>query len=321
MNRALAFSLRRYFPLPLAGSAKVTDLRSETFASSGQKLNVMKLQYVNKSLNPGEGTIVCGILNLTPDSFSDGGIYYDRKKAVDRIKQMIDEGAGMIDIGGESSRPGAMPVPLEEERRRVLPVLEEIAGKIDVPVSIDTCKSRIAREALQTGADIVNDITSLRGDPDMGNVIAESGAGLILMHMQGKPRNMQENPYYKDVVSDIIEFLRDAVGRAASFGINTEKTIVDPGIGFGKRTEHNLEIIKRLPEMKSLGRPVLIGVSRKSVIGNVLNLSVNERIEGTAALVACVILKGADIVRVHDVKQMYRVARMVNAVKKGIEYA
>jgi dihydropteroate synthase len=276
---------------------------------------------VNKSLNIGEGTVICGILNLTPDSFSDDGIYYDRKKAVDRVKQMADEGAGMIDIGGESSRPGAVPVPLEEERKRILPVLEEIAGKIDIPVSIDTYKSVIAGEALQTGADIVNDITSLQGDPDMGNVIAESGAGIILMHMQGKPHNMQENPYYKDVVSDIIEFLKDAVGRAGSFGISTEKIIVDPGIGFGKRTEHNLEIIKKLAEMKSLGRPILIGVSRKSVIGNVLNLPVNERIEGTEALVACAILKGADIVRVHDVKQMYRVSRMVDAVKKGIEYA
>lgn len=283
--------------------------------------NRLKLQYVNKSLNIGEGTVICGILNLTPDSFSDDGIYYDRKKAVDRVKQMADEGAGMIDIGGESSRPGAVPVSLEEERKRILPVLEEIAGKIDIPVSIDTYKSIIAREALQTGADIVNDITSLQGDPDMGNVIAESGAGIILMHMQGKPHNMQENPYYKDVVSDIIEFLKDAVGRAGSFGISTEKIIVDPGIGFGKRTEHNLEIIKKLAEMKSLGRPILIGVSRKSIIGNVLNLPVNERIEGTEALVACAILKGADIVRVHDVKQMYRVSRMVDAVKKGIEYA
>ncbi len=281
----------------------------------------MKLQYVNKSLNIGEGTVVCGILNLTPDSFSDDGIYCDRKKAVDRVKQMADEGAGMIDIGGESSRPGAVPVPLEEERKRILPVLEEIAGKIDIPISIDTYKSIIAGEALQTGADIVNDITSLQGDPDMGNVIAESGAGIILMHMQGKPHNMQENPYYKDVVSDIIEFLKDAVWRAGSFGISTEKIIVDPGIGFGKRTEHNLEIIKKLAEMKSLGRPILIGVSRKSIIGNVLNLPVNERIEGTEALVACAILKGADIVRVHDVKQMYRVSRMVDAVKKGIEYA
>ncbi len=272
-------------------------------------------------LKPGGGTVICGILNLTPDSFSDGGLYLDKRSAVDRAREMVDEGADMLDVGGESSRPGVSPVSVDEERRRVMPVLEEIAGKIGIPVSIDTCKSEIAREALEAGADIVNDITALDGDPDMGSVAAESGAGIVLMHMQGKPRTMQENPQYGDVVSDVIGFLSGVVEKAVSAGVSRERIIVDPGIGFGKKTEHNLEIIKRLSEFKALGQPILIGVSRKSVIGNVLNLPVDERLEGTAALVACAIWNGADVVRVHDVRYMRRVARMVDAVKKGISWS
>jgi dihydropteroate synthase len=265
----------------------------------------------------GGKTVICGILNLTPDSFSDGGLYMDKRRAVDRARRMVDEGADMIDLGGESSRPGASSVSVDEERRRVMPVLKEITGKIGIPVSIDTCKSEIAREALGAGADIVNDITALGGDPDMVNVVAESGAGIVLMHMQGKPRTMQKNPQYEDVVSDISRFLGSAVEKAVSAGVSRDRIIVDPGIGFGKKTEHNLEIIRRLSEFRVLGQPILIGVSRKSVVGNVLNLPVDERLEGTAALVACAIWNGADIVRVHDVKYMRRVARMVDAVKNG----
>ncbi len=266
-------------------------------------------------------TVICGILNLTPDSFSDGGLYLDKQSAVDRAREMVDEGADMLDVGGESSRPGVSPVSVDEERRRVMPVLKEIAGKVGVSVSIDTCKSEIAREALEAGADIVNDITALDGDPDMGRVVAENGAGIVLMHMQGKPRTMQKNPQYRDVVSDISGFLSGAVEKAVSAGVSRERIIVDPGIGFGKKTEHNLEIIKRLSEFRALGQPILIGVSRKSVIGNVLNLPVDERLEGTAALVACAIWNGADMVRVHDVRYMRRVARMVDAVKKGISWS
>ena len=269
----------------------------------------------------GEGTVICGVLNLTPDSFSDGGLYTDKQKAIDRAYQMVDEGAGIIDIGGESTRPGALPVSVDEERRRIMPVLGKIVGKLNVPISVDTCKSQVAREALEVGVDIINDITSLGEDPDMASVVAESGAGIILMHMLGRPRTMQENPQYGDVVSEITEFLSAAIDKAVSSGISREKMVVDPVIGFGKRTEHNLEIIKRLCELRSLARPILIGVSRKSVIGNVLNLPVDERLEGTAALVACAIWNGANIVRVHDVKYMGRVARMADAVKKGISYA
>jgi len=280
-----------------------------------------KWQCRSKYLELERETVVCGVLNLTPDSFSDGGLYTDKQKAVDRVRQMVDEGAGMIDIGGESSRPGALPVPVGEERGRIIPVLEKLVHELNVPISVDTYKSQIAREALEMGVDIINDITSLSEDPDMASVVAESGAGIILMHMLGRPRNMQENPQYGDVVSEIKQFLSGVIDKAVSSGISREKIVVDPGIGFGKRTEHNLEIVKRLSELKSLGRPILIGVSRKSVIGNVLNLDVDERLEGTAALVACAIGNGANIVRVHDVKYMWRVARMVDAVKKGISYA
>lgn len=281
----------------------------------------LKWQCRSKHLELERETVVCGVLNLTPDSFSDGGLYTDKQKAVDRVRQMVDEGAGMIDIGGESSRPGALPVPVDEERGRIMPVLEKLVGELNVPISVDTCKSQIAREALEMGVDIINDISSLHEDPDMAYVVAESGAGIILMHMLGRPRNMQENPQYGDVVSEIKRFLSGVIDKAVSSGISREKIVVDPGIGFGKRTEHNLEIVKRLSELKSLGRPILIGASRKSVIGNVLSLDVDERLEGTAALVACAIGNGANIVRVHDVKYMWRIARMVDAVEKGISYA
>lgn len=281
----------------------------------------LKWQCRSKHLELERETVVCGVLNLTPDSFSDGGLYTDKQKAVDRVRQMVDEGAGMIDIGGESSRPGALPVPVDEERGRIMPVLEKLVDELNVPISVDTCKSQIAREALEMGVDIINDISSLHEDPDMAYVVAESGAGIILMHMLGRPRNMQENPQYGDVVSEIKRFLSGVIDKAVSSGISREKIVVDPGIGFGKRTEHNLEIVKRLSELKSLGRPILIGASRKSVIGNVLSLDVDERLEGTAALVACAIGNGANIVRVHDVKYMWRIARMVDAVEKGISYA
>ena len=274
----------------------------------------MKWQCRTKSLYLGERTVICGILNLTPDSFSDGGLYTDKQKAVDRVKQMVDEGAGMVDIGGESARPGSASVSVDEERRRVMPVLSALAG-VHIPISLDTWKSQIAREGLEAGVEVINDITGGCGDPEMGYVVAESGAGVILMHMLGEPRTMQENPQYGDVVSEIAGFLSQAIDRAVSAGVSREKIVVDPGIGFGKKTEHNLEIIRRLSEFETLNQPIFIGVSRKSVVGDILNLPVGERLEGTAALVACSILNGASLVRVHDVKYMRRVARMVDAVK------
>lgn len=274
-----------------------------------------------KLLELGEKTVVCGILNITPDSFFDGGLYNNKRKAIERARQLVHEGAEMLDIGGASSRPGADPVAADEERKRIMPVLEALVDEVDILISVDTYRSQIAKEALEIGVDIINDITSLGEDPDMAYVVAESGAGMVLMHMQGSPSTMQKNPKYDDVIAEISSFLQEAFNTATASGIDKDKIAIDPGIGFGKRPEHNLEIIRRLSELRDLGQPIFIGVSRKSIIGDVLNLPLDERIEGTAALVACSIMNGANIVRVHDVKYMSRVARMADAIRKGISYA
>ena len=269
----------------------------------------------------GERTLLMGILNVTPDSFSEPGLFLDKNKAIEHARLMVDQGADIIDIGGESTRPGAEPVAADEEKRRVIPVIEALAGQLNVPISIDTSKADVAAAALEAGAAIVNDVTALAGDPAMASVCAESDAGLILMHMRGKPRTMQDNPLYTDLISEITGFLSERIGVAVNAGVAREKILVDPGIGFGKTPGHNLEIIKRLAELKSLGSPLVLGVSRKSTIGMVLGgLPVDERLEGTAAAVAIGILNGADIVRVHDVEVMARVARMTDAIIKGDDW-
>lgn len=266
------------------------------------------------TLRLGGKTLIMGILNVTPDSFADGGRYNRIDSALQKAEKMAEEGADIIDIGGESTRPGAKPVPLKEEIRRTIPVIKRLVKRIDLPISIDTNKSQVAREALNSGASLVNDISALRVDKKMAGVASRYKVPLVLMHMQGRPRNMQKNPQYKDVVGEIISFLRERMGFAKEEGIDEERIIVDPGIGFGKKTEHNLEIFHRLSEFKSLGRPILVGPSRKSVIGNVLGLPIEERLEGTAATVAASILNGADMVRVHDVKEMKRVVDMTDAI-------
>lgn len=266
------------------------------------------------TLRLGERTLIMGILNVTPDSFADGGRYNRIDSALQKAERMAEEGADIIDVGGESTRPGARLVPLKEETRRTIPVIKELVRKINLPISIDTYKSRVAREALDSGASLVNDTSALRMDKKMVGVVSRYKAPLVLMHMQGRPRNMQKNPRYGDVVGEIISFLRKRIAFAKEEGIDEEGIIIDPGIGFGKKTEHSLEIFNRLSEFKSLGRPILVGPSRKSVIGNVLNLPVEERLEGTAATVAASILNGADIIRVHDVKEMKRVVNMTDAI-------
>jgi len=258
-----------------------------------------------------------GILNVTPDSFSDGGVYSSVDAAVRRAKEMVAEGADIIDIGGESSRPGAEPAPLEEELSRIVPVIHQLAREVDAPISIDTYKARVALPAIESGAHIVNDISALNFDPEMATVVSEMGIPVILMHMKGTPRDMQINPTYRALIPEIIQYLRDNIEKALDAGIPEEKIIIDPGIGFGKTVEHNLEILRRLREFRVLSRPILIGTSRKSFIGKILNLPVEDRIEGTAATVACSIMNGADIVRVHDVKQIYRVTRMTDAICRG----
>jgi dihydropteroate synthase len=258
-----------------------------------------------------------GIVNVTPDSFSDGGAFFDRPAAVERALQMVEEGADIIDIGGESTRPGAGDVPATEELERVVPVIEAIAAATSVAISVDTSKAIVAKAALDAGAAIVNDVSALRFDPGMAGVVASFRAGVVLMHMQGSPRTMQSNPTYSDVVEDVAAELSGWAGGAREAGIAKEQIVVDPGIGFGKNREHNLLLLKHLDRLAGLGYPVLIGASRKSFIGATLDLPVGERVEGTAAVVAWAAAHGAAIVRVHDVTHMLRVVRMIEAIKKA----
>ena len=267
-----------------------------------------------KSFTLGLHTHVMGILNVTPDSFSDGGCYLDVERAVAHAKLMVAEGATLIDIGGESSRPGASAVSISEELARILPVIRAIVDTVDVLLSVDTHKAEVARHALEAGAHLINDITALRGDTAMAAVVSELEAGLILMHMKGTPRTMQQAPQYDDVVSEICDSLQTSIKAAESEGINADRIIIDPGIGFGKTIEHNLEILKRLTEFRDLHKPLLIGTSRKSFIGNILGLPVTERVEGTTATTCWAIIHGADIVRVHDVKANVRAAQMTDVL-------
>ena len=257
-----------------------------------------------------------GVLNITPDSFSDGGRFLKTDDAIRRAEALAEEGADLIDIGGESSRPGSKPVPVEEEIRRVVPVIEQIANRLTVPISIDTTKAAVARQALAAGARIINDISALRFDPEMARLAAREAVPVVLTHMQGTPNDMQAHPVYADVVREITEFFETRVRFAEQAGITRERIVLDPGIGFGKTTDHNLEILARLDEFRTVGCPLLIGPSRKSFIGRVLSLPVEERLEGTAAAVAVGILNGASIIRVHDVRAMARVARMVEAIER-----
>lgn len=261
-------------------------------------------------------THLIGVLNVTPDSFSDGGKFLSPKKAIEHALMMAGEGADVIDVGGESTRPGSEQVSVEEELRRVLPVIEEVTKEIDIPVSIDTYKSEVARRALDAGAGMINDISALRFDPEMGKVASEYDVPVVLMHIKGTPKNMQDNPSYTDVIQEISDYLNESIKMAKISGIADDKIIVDPGIGFGKRVEHNLEILKNLKKLTHLGKPILLGVSRKSFIGKVLDLPTEERLEGSLAALTVAISNGANILRVHDVKESKRVAQMVDTILK-----
>jgi dihydropteroate synthase len=259
-------------------------------------------------------TYLMGILNVTPDSFSDGGAFFDQTDAILHAFQMVKDGADIIDVGGESTRPGAEHVTMEEETKRVVPVIQKLRQRTKIPISVDTYKAKAAAEALKAGANIVNDITGLHADPEIAEVIARAGASVVVMHMKGTPKDMQINPVYDDLVGEVYGYLAGAVEMARSKGIN--QIMVDPGIGFGKTADHNLELINRLSEFRKLGVPVLIGVSRKSFIGKILDTPVESRLEGTAAAVTASILRGADIVRVHDVREMRRVAMVADAIRR-----
>lgn len=257
-----------------------------------------------------------GIINVTPDSFSDGGLFFDPDKAVEYGLKLEADGADIIDIGGESTRPGSLPVSAEDEIRRVIPVIKGLAAHVKIPISIDTYRSEVAELAVKAGASIINDISALRFDPDMVNVAREYNTTVVLMHMLGTPQDMQRNPSYSDVIHEVYDFLRERIEYTEKNGITPDKIVIDPGVGFGKRLIHNLTIIRHLDVFKSLQCPVLIGPSRKSFIGEILNVPVGDRVYGTAAVVALSINKGADIIRIHDVKAMKQVAKMTNAILK-----
>ncbi|RKY40856.1 MAG: dihydropteroate synthase [Candidatus Makaraimicrobium thalassicum] len=296
----------------MSGNSLVLRSRSRTTGRSLKVRNNIPLK--DYTLPVGERTCVMGILNVTPDSFSDGGRYLDPSRAVERAKQMAEEGADIIDIGGESSRPGSERVAPEEELERVMPVIRALRGIIGVPLSIDTYKSKVAAQALAEGVSVVNDITALRGDADMARTIAASGAGVILMHMKGDPKNMQDAPFYDDVMDEISSYLSESIALAVEAGVDPERIIIDPGIGFGKTTEHNLVILRELSRLKQLGKPVLIGTSRKAVIGTITGKEVGGRLSGTAASFTAAIINGADIIRVHDVDQMRDVTCVADAI-------
>lgn len=259
-------------------------------------------------------THIMGVLNVTPDSFSDGGKFFDVDHAVTHAKQLVVDGAGSIDIGGVSSRPGSQQVSIEEELRRVLPVVERLSQEVSVPISIDTYSPEVAKQCLQRGATFVNDITGLRNH-EMVEIVAAYKVPVCIMHMQGMPQNMQNNPTYTDVVHDIIAFFEDRIAAAKQGGIKDEQIILDPGIGFGKTVEHNLQILKRLNEMTALGYPVLVGTSRKSFIGVISDLPVGQRLEGTIASSVVGIMNGARMIRVHDVKACKRAVEIVDAIR------
>jgi len=277
----------------------------------------MKLAWRGYSLDFSKKTHIMGILNVTPDSFSDGGLYLEKSHAVERVLRMVSEGADIIDIGGQSTRPGSEPVSADEELGRTIPVIEAVAGEVDVPVSIDTYRADVARAALGAGASMVNDISGLRFDPGMPSVVSEHGVPVVLMHIKGTPRDMQQTPAYEALVPEIMDYLRESIRIAGDAGIGKDMVVIDPGIGFGKTFDHNLEVINRLHEFALLEKPVLVGPSRKAFIGSVLgDIPPSERIFGTAATVTAAVLKGANIVRVHDVREMAMVVRVADAVKR-----
>ncbi len=262
-------------------------------------------------------TWIVGVLNVTPDSFSDGGRFLDVGAAVDHAIRMAEEGADILELGGESSRPGAVAVPPDEERRRVLPVLRRLRANLAIPLAVDTYKPEVAKAALEEGAEIINDIYGLRGEGRLAEVIARAGAGLVIMHMMGTPRDMQIDPHYDDVVDEVLAFLRDCVARAEGSGVDPEAIIVDPGLGFGKRLADNLALLRHLSQFHRLGKPIMVGPSRKSFIGKVLELPVEERQHGTAACVAAAVWQGAAFVRVHDVRPAAQLVKMLDAIRRA----
>jgi len=262
----------------------------------------------------GQRTWIMGILNVTPDSFSDGGLYFEKEKAISRGLELVAEGADIIDVGGESTRPGSEPIPVREELRRVIPVISSLRKETDALISVDTIKSEVAEAAIEAGADIINDISSFCFDSGMASLAAQKEVAVILMHMKGIPKTMQMNPSYKDLLGEIKSFLQEKLEIARVSGIKKEKIIIDPGIGFGKNPNDNLTLLNNLPFLEELERPILVGISRKSFIGNILNSPPQERIEGTIASAIMSIIRGTHILRVHDVSTVKRAVLVAEAI-------
>lgn len=262
-------------------------------------------------------TLLMGVLNVTPDSFSDGGKYIDANAAIARGTELALEGADIIDVGGESTRPGAGPVSAQEEKERVLPVIRGLRQALSIPLSIDTYKAEVARAALEEGADIINDISALRFDPAMSSLVARAKIPVVLMHMQGIPRTMQQKPSYQDVLEEVKNFLIRRIQFARNSGVDLDRIIVDPGIGFGKELEHNLALLRGLSILASLGCPLLVGPSRKTFIGKLLEAAPDDRLEGSLAAAVAAVLGGANIIRMHDVREARRVLRIVDAIRFG----
>jgi len=283
-------------------------------------MNALKIG--NKKFELGKRTIVIGILNITPDSFSDGGEHFSVDNAVKHAFSMEKNGADVIDIGGESTRPGAISISMKKEMDRIFPVIEQLVGEISIPISIDTYKSEIAKNALDLGVDMINDISALQADKNLANIVAEYEVPICLMHMKGNPKSMQINPIYKNVLKEIHDFLKERTKFALLCNIKKENIIIDPGIGFGKRTgkgiEDNCEILRRLSELKDLGFPIMVGTSRKKFIGNVCGddnpLPVSDRLEGSLASACIAVANGADILRVHDVKETRRCIDLIDCI-------
>ncbi len=299
-------------PLPaLAGMGREVGQ-----ALAGRRRDRFEVPLPRGTMTVGPRPALVGIVNVTPDSFSDGGEHFEADAAVDHGRRLVEEGADVLDVGGESTRPGSDPVPVEEELRRALPVVERLAGSAGVPVSIDTRRGRVAREALAAGASIVNDVSGLQGDPEVAAAAAEAGAAVVLMHMRGEPKTMQVDPRYDNLLADVCRYLRAGLAAARRAGIGEEQTIVDPGIGFGKTLEHNLALLARLGELRSLGRPILVGPSRKRFIGELTGVSTPaERTFGTAAACALAVARGVLLLRVHDVAEVRQAVAVAAAIR------
>jgi len=300
-----------------SGSPLLSEMGEELRRSLGHlQLSHYRFHCGEWTLELGQRTALMGVLNITPDSFSDGGRFFHRERAIAHGARLIEEGCDILDIGGESTRPDSEPISAEEELQRVLPPLRSLV-KMGVPISVDTYKPEVARATLEEGACLINDISGLRFHPSLANVVAKAGAGLVIMHMKGTPKDMQKDPRYDSLMDEVFHYFQEGIALAESAGVRPDGILIDPGLGFGKTLAHNLTLLRRLREFKSLGKPILIGPSRKSFIGKVLDLPAEDRLEGTAAAVAWAACHGASMVRVHDVKEMKRVAAMIDALRDG----